>query len=249
MPTWRLFEHVGNEQTEIWTAESAQIEKVANDISQLGGAVTAKLDQARTLKAANNQPVAPPGTLGVEVEEEEPVESINQLGFLGAAGDAVLALRGQLQDHRSGLFSSSVFIKLLEYECGRFRTFGYPVSLIVFEMVRNDGVSLSASAATTAGLRLNLIKSDLEFAGRLEENIYALVMPNKPPAAAAQTTGSMIEILVSSPLEKGLDKTNLSIKCGIVGLPDHGDDLETLVLAGKAALAGAPERGAPRKGR
>jgi hypothetical protein len=222
---------------------------VANDITQLGGAIGAKLDQSRTGKNAAVQMPSPPGTIpNFEAEEEEPVETVNELDFLGAAGDAVQALRGQVQDHHSGLLSSSVLIKLLDYECGRFRTFGYPVSLILFELRNGDGGQpLTPSAATTAGLRINLVKSKLDIAGHLEDNLYALVLPNKTPSNAAALAPKVVELLVASPLAKGFNKSTLSIKYGVVGLPDHGDDLETLVLAGKAALAGAVERGTPGK--
>jgi hypothetical protein len=246
VPVWRLFEHVGSEQKEIWTAESSQIEKVANDIGQFGGAIAAKLDQSRTGRlTAALQPVAPPGTIpSLEEEEEKPIETAHELEFLGAAGDAVQALRGQLQDPQSGLLSCSVLVKLLDYECGRFRTFGFPVSVILFQIRKAaDGQILTPSAATTAGLRINLVKQKLDIAGRFEDDLYALVLPNKALEAAVTVANRVVEILMASPLDKGFDRNTLSIKCGIVSLPDHGDDMEGLLLAGKAAIAGAPERG------
>ena len=226
--SWSMHEHVGDKLKEIWKSDSQKLEDVATEIGARSGAAEIKPERSLKVTAeieARKKEHVDPNEAGLRDETDED----HDLAFLGPTGDAVDYLNGQLLDPRSGAYSYSVFRRFLDYECARYQTFAVPMSLVVFTLKSRDGGTLPALAATTAVLRLKLIKHKLDVIGVFEQDNIALILPNTRPDAASFVATKAVEILYSGPLAPGINKSTIKVLYKIVGFPDDGDDVRTLL--------------------
>jgi hypothetical protein len=243
--SWTMQEHSGNSVKELWKSETISLEEVATHIGKLSGAT--KIEQAPRESTAE-MPVK--RTTLVSEEAHSHVEMLldddesHDLAFLGASGDAVYHSRNQLLDAGSGAYSYSVLRKYLDYECARFLTFGVPLSLIVFELESSDGKPLPPIALTTAVLRLQMIKQNLDIIGVLEDRNLALLLTNTRPDAAEFVVNKARDILTTAPLAPGVRKNSIKLFTGVAGLPDHGEDVYALVEMARRAKDKAKARAA-----
>lgn len=163
------------------------------------------------------------------------------LEFMGDAKAAVQALAYNFLRPETGIYSFPALLLFLEYEFYRFEAYGWPLSVIIFEIGKRkeDGRMgtdpLTAQAINTAALRIDLVKRPLDVLGHFETFEYALLLPNTKPSAAAFIANRMLDVLTSTPLGQGIDKSNMVIAFGIASVPAEGEDLQTLLDAARTA--------------
>ena len=135
MPFWKLYEQNGNKLTVLWSAESAELIKVAETLAKLSGSVQGSSKAEVPSKEFVDEVIAESQKAAAQPLEDsrDSIAVMGDLDFLGGSADNVHVLESQLVEPVSGVFSYSVLRKFLDFECGRFQTFGVPMSLIVFE--------------------------------------------------------------------------------------------------------------------
>lgn len=178
----------------------------------------------------------------MEIRAPETVKT-GALDFLGDAAAHVKTLTDTFNRPETGIYSYAALLVFLQYEYARFEAYNWPLSLVLFEIQykRQDGTGgsdlLAGEAVNMAAMRIGIIKRPLDTLGHFETLDYALVLPNTSGASAAWVANRIYESLTATPLGKGLDRNTLSIAFGIASLPadGDGDDLESLVLAARAA--------------
>lgn len=163
------------------------------------------------------------------------------LEFMGDTKAAVQALAYNFVRPETGIYSFPALLLFLEYEFYRYEAYGWPLSIVVFELAKRkeDGrigsEPLPAQAVNTAAMRIELVKRPLDVLGHFETLEYALLLPNTKPSAAAFVANRMLDVLTSTPLGQGIDKSNLVIAFGIASIPSEGEDLQTLLDAARTA--------------
>ncbi len=163
------------------------------------------------------------------------------LEFMGDTKVAVQALAYNFIRPETGIYSFPALLLFLEYEFYRYEAYGWPISLVVFELAKRkeDGRigsdPLPAQAINTAAMRIELVKRPLDVLGHFETFEYALLLPNTKPSAAAFVANRMLDVLTSTPLGQGIDKSSLVIAFGVASIPSEGEDLQTLMDAARTA--------------
>jgi hypothetical protein len=177
----------------------------------------------------------------IEVRQPDAVQG-SALDFLGEAKGQVQTLHSSFIRPESGIYSPEALLYFLQYEYYRYEAYNFPISLIIFEMMRKRQETtmevfdrLPSQAASIAAMRIELVKRPLDTLGHFESLDYAIVLPNTKSSSAAFVANRMYEALTATPLYPGIDRSNIALAFGIASLPADGDDLQSLVNAAKDA--------------
>jgi len=181
----------------------------------------------------------------IEIKQPDAIKG-SALDFLGEARAQVQAIHESFIRPETGVYSYPALMYFMEYELHRYEAYNFPLSLIVFEIKnRRDGgmVSdvLNSQAAGIAAMRIDLVKRPLDIVGHFEAVDYGLLLPNTTGSSAAFVANRILESLTATPLIKGVDRNTLELAFGISSLPADGDDMESLVMAAKAAKSKAKQ--------
>jgi len=181
----------------------------------------------------------------IEIKPPEAVKG-TALDFLDDEKPHVLAINTQFLRPETNIFTYPALVWFMQYEYFRFEAYGFPMSLIVFEMNRQRSAEqqggtdmLAPHVEAIAAQRIELIKRPLDILGHFETLHYGLLLPNTTAAQAAYIANRALQIITATPLAKGIDKNNLRLAFGISSIPTDGDDLHSLVVEAKAAMAKA----------
>lgn len=155
------------------------------------------------------------------------------LEFLGAEAEAVALLRSELVDARTGLYSFSVFMQFVELEFYRFEAYHVPFSVILFELAQTDSEPMPVEALTAAALRMKLVLRDVDVIGHAGStpSDFGILLPGLRPAQSLVTASKALQALTASCLAPGLNKRTLRTSFGVAGLPEDGNEIDSLIRA------------------
>jgi len=185
--------------------------------------------------------------------EIKPPEALakDALDFLGDAKSAVLQIEGTFIRPETGIYTYAALLYFLQYEFHRFEAYGWPFTLVVFDMNRRSGSSgggsdlIATEESMVASKRIELIKRPLDMFAHFEALHYALLLPNTSSSSGAYVANRVLQALTATPLSPALDKKNFHVAFGVASLPHDGDDIESMILAAKLALTRAREADFP----
>ena len=160
-------------------------------------------------------------------------------------------------DTVSGLYSRWYFFERLYAEVARARRYRAPLSLVVAEIDREDGLAASrgaefrdAALAAVARLVLSSLRDKVDVACRLGAGRFALLLPNTPPGpSAAGLVAERIRLRVAgthlSDDEVG-ELGRFTMSLGVAGYPDAAEDADELMATAESRLAAALALGGDR---
>ena len=249
-PLWSLKQIDGVETKEIWAARTEELEMVRDVCQRLTGAAPLAVgqDEGRaTSSAATAVPsaaavpssIALPKAMAADAVMEAPAATAaeNDLEGLGEDGSGAEFLNNQLINPRSAFYEYGALLKFLEHEFYRYESYGTPLSLIIFEMSHSG--PLPAPFLTTAAMRVALVSRRCDVIAHFEADDYAILCPNTRVHKAALIASKVYETLSATPLAAGFDRNTVKFAFGIAGLPEDGNDIQTLVAAAKIAKSRA----------
>ncbi len=184
---------------------------------------------------------------------------VGALDFLGDGKSQVDAILESMVRPETGVLSYSAFLLYLQHEFFRFEAYGWPMSIILFEMNRKKDYDtnqkrgdlqtmfdvLPPSAVQNAAQRIGMVKRPLDILGHYEMLEYALLLPNTRTASAAYIANRILQTLTVTPLIKNLDKKSLKLAFGVANLPADGDSVQQLLKAARSAKNRAVEANFP----
>ncbi len=184
---------------------------------------------------------------------------VGALDFLGDGKSEVDGILESLKRTETGVLSYPAFLLYLQHEFFRFETYGWPLSIILFEMNRKKDHDtnqkrgdlqtmfdvLPPSAVQNAAQRIEMVKRPLDILGHYEMLEYALLLPNTRTASAAYVANRILQTLTVTPLIKNLDKKSLKLAFGVANLPADGDSVQQLLSAVRKAKDRAVEANFP----
>lgn len=184
---------------------------------------------------------------------------VGALDFLGEGKTEVDALLEAMVRQETGVMSYSAFLMFLQHEFFRYEAYGWPLSIILFEMNRKKDHDtnqkrgdlqsmfdvLPPSAVQNAAKRIEMVKRPLDILGHYEMLEFALLLPNTRTASAAYVANRILQTLTVTPLIKNLDKKSLKLAFGVANLPADGDTVKDLLSAARAAKDRAVEANFP----
>jgi len=194
----------------------------------------------------------------IEIKPPDAVK-VGALDFLGDGAKEVNSLLEAMVRQETGVLSYSAFLLYLQHEFYRFEAYGWPMSIILFEMNRKKEYDtnqkrgdlqtmfdvLPPSAVQNAAKRIEMVKRPLDILGHYEMLEYALLLPNTRTASAAYVANRILQTLTVTPLIKNLDKKSLKLAFGVANLPADGDSLQQLLSAARKAKDRAVEANFP----
>ena len=187
----------------------------------------------------------------IDVRQPDMVKG-SALDFLGETKHEVQTLANTLIRPESGILCYEALLYFLQYEYFRYEAYGFPLSLVIFDVLQRKQEAsmevydrLPSQAASVCGMRIDLVKRNLDVLGHFEALDYAIVMPNTKASSAAFVANRIYETLTATPLFPGIDRSTMFLSFGVANLPSDGDDLESLILAGKDAKARAKQGAFP----
>lgn len=194
----------------------------------------------------------------IEIKPPDAVK-VGALDFLGDGKKEVDALLESMVRQETGVLSYSAFLLYLQHEFYRFEAYGWPMSIILFEMNRKKEYDsnqkrgdlqtmfdvLPPSAVQNAARRIEMVKRPLDILGHYEMLEYALLLPNTRTASAAYVANRILQTLTVTPLIKNLDKKSLKLAFGVANLPADGDSVQQLLSAARKAKDRAVEANFP----
>jgi hypothetical protein len=171
------------------------------------------------------------------------------LDFLGESKQIIQNLAYNFVRTDTGVMSCEALLYFMEYEYYRYEAYGFPMSLVVFElMLKRTGGSgiiekdpLPVQALNTAAMRIGLVKRPLDTFAHFYGQDFAILMPNTKASQAAFVANRVLDSLTVTPLAPGIDKANLSLAFGVANLPSDGEDLESMIQAAVDAHSEARE--------
>ncbi len=184
---------------------------------------------------------------------------VGALDFLGDGKTQVDAILESMMRPETGVLSYPAFLLYLQHEFFRFEAYGWPMSIILFEMNRKKDHDtnqkrgdlqtmfdvLPPSAVQNAAQRIGMVKRPLDILGHYEMLEYALLLPNTRTASAAYVANRILQTLTVTPLIKNLDKKSLKLAFGVANLPADGDSVQQLLSAARNAKDRAVEANFP----
>lgn len=184
---------------------------------------------------------------------------VGALDFLGDGKSEVDGIIESLKRTDTGVLSYPAFLLYLQHEFFRFEAYGWPLSIILFEMNRKKDHDtnqkrgdlqtmfdvLPPSAVQNAAQRIEMVKRPLDILGHYEMLEYALLLPNTRTASAAYVANRILQTLTVTPLIKNLDKKSLKLAFGVANLPADGDTVQELLSAARKAKDRAVEANFP----
>lgn len=184
----------------------------------------------------------------IEIRPPDAVK-VGALDFLGDAKPELDTLIESLSRPETGVLSYNALLMYIQHEFYRFESYGWPMSLILFEMFHKReydttkkagsldvGVDmLPPQAVKVAAERIEMVKRPLDIFGHYETLEYALLLPNTRTSSAAYIANRIMQTLTVSPLTKQIDKKNLRLNFGVANLPADGDTLFDLLTAARTA--------------
>jgi hypothetical protein len=187
----------------------------------------------------------------IEVKEPDTVRG-TALDFLGEAGEQVQTLAASFIRPETGIYSFEAFLFFLQYEYYRYEAYGFPLSIIVFEMKkkRQDPTmevydQLPPSASAMAAMRIDLVKRPLDTLAHFEALDLVILLPNTKPSQAAFIANRIYENLTATPLDPEIDSSKLFLALGVASLPSDGEDLSHLLHAARDAKLRASQGSFP----
>lgn len=184
---------------------------------------------------------------------------VGALDFLGDGKTEVDSILESMMRPETGVLSYPAFLLYLQHEFFRFEAYGWPMSIILFEMNRKKDHDtnqkrgdlqtmfdvLPPSAVQNAAQRIGMVKRPLDILGHYEMLEYALLLPNTRTASAAYVANRILQTLTVTPLIKNLDKKSLKLAFGVANLPADGDSVQQLLSAARKAKDRAVEANFP----
>jgi GGDEF domain-containing protein len=184
---------------------------------------------------------------------------VGALDFLGEGKTEVENILESMVRPETGVLSYPAFLLYLQHEFFRFEAYGWPLSIILFEMNRKKDHDtnqkrgdlqtmfdvLPPSAVQNAAQRIGMVKRPLDILGHYEMLEYALLLPNTRTASAAYVANRILQTLTVTPLIKNLDKKSLKLAFGVANLPADGDSVQQLLSAARNAKDRAVEANFP----
>ncbi len=190
----------------------------------------------------------------VAVTDRAPVVTIDKpapLEALGIDRASIQAAVAALQRPETGLFTYPAFLYFLEQEHFRFQSFGWPYSVIIFEMrFRPHGPQDAPLPMTTAAVkeiarRISAIKRGSDLLAHYETFDYACLLPNTTAAAAGIFAGRIMEVVRGEPVPETPDPRSITLALGVSCVPDDCRDLGLMLAAARKARDRAKEQGVP----
>lgn len=175
------------------------------------------------------------------------------LDFLGESKQIIQNLAYNFVRTDTGVMSCEALLYFMEYEYYRYEAYGFPMSLVVFElMMKRTGSSgiiekdpIPVQALNTAAMRIGLVKRPLDTFAHFYGQDFAILMPNTKASQAAFVANRVLDSLTVTPLAPGIDRANLSVAFGVANLPSDGEDLESMIQAAVDAHSEAKEGNFP----
>ncbi|HEY9785390.1 MAG TPA: DUF4388 domain-containing protein [Candidatus Obscuribacterales bacterium] len=184
----------------------------------------------------------------IEIRPPDAVK-VGALDFLEEAKIEVDAIYTSMLRPETGVLAYPGFLLFLQHEFYRFEAYGWPMSLILFEMNRKKDYDSTAKegslrssvellppqAVTVAAKRIELVKRPLDVFGHYETLEFALLLPNTKVGSASYVANRILQTLTISPLSPQIDKKTLKLAFGIANLPADGETLYDLLSAVRSA--------------
>ena len=177
----------------------------------------------------------------IEVKEPDTVRG-TALEFMGEAKDQVQTLATSFVRPETGIYSYEAFLFFLQYEYYRYEAYGFPLSIIIFEMKQKRQNAtmevydqLPAHAAAMAAMRIDLVKRPLDTLAHFEALDHVILLPNTKASQAAFIANRIYENLTATPLDPEIDRSKLFLALGVASLPSDGLDLSHLLHAARDA--------------
>ncbi len=149
------------------------------------------------------------------------------------------------------LFTFPAMLYFLQQEVSRFEAFGWPFSLVVFEMrfhqIGSEDVlePLPSGAVRELAHRIATVKRPTDLIGHYETFDYACILPNTNIAGAAMFTNRLSEVLQSEPVSMLPEGARISLALGVASIPEDCRDLGLILAAAHEAKNHAKERKVP----
>lgn len=174
---------------------------------------------------------------------------VGALDFLGDGKAQVDVILQSMVRPETGILAYSGFLLYLQQEFFRFEAYGWPLSVVLFEMTRKKDYdsnrkggelqslydSLPPAAVQVAAKRIEMIKRPLDILGHFEMLEYAILLPNTKTASAAYIANRILQTLTVTPLATNIDKKSLKVAFGVANLPADGETVQDLLNAARAA--------------
>lgn len=170
---------------------------------------------------------------------------VDLFDFLGEGKAAVDLLANSLLRPETGILGYPSFLYFLRYEFYRFEAYGWPLTIVLFEINKRSeqieaGYDLvSPREALVAIQRIELVKRPLDLICHFETSGYALLLPNTVASSGAFVANRIMQALLAAPLSTSIDKKHLHLAFGIASIPTDGDNIELLLNSARDALSRA----------
>lgn len=138
----------------------------------------------------------------------------------------------------TGILAYPSFHYFLEQEFQRFKLYGTPYSVIIFEMwlwQQNQLQPLPPAVLQEAVNRIVVAKRPLDLLAHFEALSYALLLPNTETPAAAMLAHRILEMLRARSLGPGASSDTLALAFGVAGIPEDCQDMGLLLSAAKTS--------------
>jgi GGDEF domain-containing protein len=160
---------------------------------------------------------------------------------------AIDAIEKSFRRPDTGLISYPHFQFTLEQEFARCQLYRTQFSVIVIDLWRQQGAAMSpvpTSALKVIFERVEGVKRKLDVLAHFEALSYAMLLPHTETAAAAILAYRIREVLLASAMPD-LPLGQLSLACGIAGMPEDCRDPAILLSAAKASKQAAQMNSTP----
>lgn len=146
---------------------------------------------------------------------------------------------GHFMSPKTGLYRYETLMLLLAREFRRFQLHRSPLSLVCMQIRTGEGGRerpqwLSPQAVQIVQQRVDFLKRPADLFTHFEIMDYALLMPDTTVKKALVVAANIQQALSNIVVDAA--GTQLTVSCGVAGLPEHGTDLEALVKTAKGAM-------------
>lgn len=175
------------------------------------------------------------GQIAFQPPEPERSTALKFLNGTGAFADL-----SPLLSPEPGLYKYEAFMIFLAREFQRFKEHGRIFSLVLFD-IKGGGNSnrlrpLSPDTVAALARKIDLLKRPVDVFADFDvgAGYYALLLPDTDVRKSTILARCIHQVLGLSSLN--IDEHGISVASGIAGLPEHGNDLESLIAAARQAM-------------
>lgn len=167
-------------------------------------------------------------------------ERSTALKFLNGSKTGADDVVSPLLSSEPGLYKYEAFMIFLAREFQRFKEHGRIFSLVLFD-IKGGGNSnrlraLSPDTVAALARKIDLLKRPVDVFADFDVSAgyYALLLPDTDVRKSTILARCIHQVLGLSSLN--IDEHGISVASGIAGLPEHGNDLESLIAAARQAM-------------